>query len=104
RDRVLGDGDAVISNVSNRLLTVASADCTPVLLVDPLSGWFGAVHAGWRGTAARVVSAAIAAMGERGASPQNLLAFFGPSISRDRYEVGPEVIEALRASHANDAV
>ena len=104
RDRVLGEGDAVITSSAGRLLAVASADCTPVLLLDTRSGWIAAVHAGWRGTAARVVSAAVESFRERGVEAKNLLAFFGPSISRERYEVGPEVIAALRAAHAGDPV
>ncbi|HEV8267849.1 MAG TPA: peptidoglycan editing factor PgeF [Thermoanaerobaculia bacterium] len=104
RDRVVGEGDALVTRDPSRILAVASADCTPVLLLDAESGWIAAVHAGWRGTAARVVSAAIESFRERGVAAKDLLAFFGPSISRESYEVGPEVIAALRSAHAGDPV
>lgn len=99
RSALLGEGDAVLTCRPNVLLTVASADCVPVVLADPVSGWIAAVHAGWRGTAARVLDAALDALAGRGVEPENLRAAFGPSISRDRYEVGPEVLAALRDAY-----
>ena len=99
RNVLLGEGDAVIACRPNVLLAVASADCVPILLADPVSGWIGAVHAGWRGTAARVLDASLDALEARGVRAENLRAAFGPSISRDRYEVGPEVVAALREAH-----
>ena len=92
---LLGDGDALLTNQPNVLLAVASADCVPIVLVEPDTGWIAAVHAGWRGTAARVLDGALDALEARGARSENLFASFGPSISRDRYEVGPEVVTAL---------
>ncbi len=95
RNLVLGEGDAAITRQPNVLLAVASADCVPVVLADPATGWIAAVHAGWRGTAARVLDAALDAFEERGVRLPGLAAAFGPSIARDRYEVGPEVVAAL---------
>src|SRR5262249_39477984 len=94
-DRVGGEADALLSRVPGRLLAVASADCVPILLLDAESGWMAAVHAGWRGTAARILDAVLDVLEERGVLAGRLLALFGPSISRDRYEVGPEVVDAL---------
>lgn len=99
RSSVLGTADAVITNQQNVLLAVASADCVPIVLADPETGWIAAVHAGWRGTAARVLDAALDALAARGVKLGNLFAAFGPSISRDRYEVGPEVVTALRNAY-----
>ena len=99
RSGILGTGDAVITCHQNVLLAVASADCVPIVLADPRTGWIAAVHAGWRGTAARVLDAALDALAARGVRPENLHAAFGPSISRDRYEVGPEVVRALRDAY-----
>lgn len=99
RTRILGTGDAVVSNQQNVLLAVASADCVPIVLADAATGWIAAVHAGWRGTAARVLDAALDALEARGVSPPGLTAAFGPSIARDRYEVGPEVVAALRDAY-----
>jgi YfiH family protein len=99
RSSVLGTADAMITNQQNVLLAVASADCVPIVLADPETGWIAAVHAGWRGTAARVLDAALDALAARGVRPENLCAALGPSISRDRYEVGPEVVAALRNAY-----
>ena len=96
---LLGEGDAVVTCQPNVLLVVASADCVPVVLADPVSGWMAAVHAGWRGTALRVLDAALDAIEARGVTLRNLAAAFGPSIARDRYEVGPEVVAALLAAY-----
>ena len=96
---LLGKGDGLLTRQPNVLLLVASADCVPVVLADPVTGWIAGVHAGWRGTAARVLDAALDALAARGVRPENLLAAFGPSISRDRYEVGPEVVAALHDAY-----
>jgi polyphenol oxidase len=104
RTSILGTGDAVLSNQPDVLLVVASADCVPIVLADPATGWIAAVHAGWRGTAARVLDAALDALEARGVKPENLLAAFGPSISRERYEVGPEVVRALREAYPEVAI
>jgi polyphenol oxidase len=96
---LLGEGDALLTNQPGVLLAVASADCVPIVLADAVTGWMAAVHAGWRGTAACVLDAALDALAARGVRPENLRAAFGPSISRDRYEVGPEVVTALRGAY-----
>ena len=66
RNILLGEGDAVLTCQPNVLLVVASADCVPIVLADPVTGWIAAVHAGWRGTAARVLDAALDALAARG--------------------------------------
>ena len=104
RNILLGEGDALLTCQPNVLLAVASADCVPIVLLDPDSGWIAAVHAGWRGTAARILDAALDALEERGVSPRDLFAAFGPSISCARYEVGPEVVAALREAYRDVAV
>ncbi len=95
RNVLLGEGDAVITRQPNVLLAVASADCVPIVLADAATGWMAAVHAGWRGTALRILDAALDELAARGVAPRDLAAAFGPSIARDRYEVGPEVVAAL---------
>jgi len=104
RSGILGTGDAVITCQKNVLLAVASADCVPILLADPVSGWIAAVHAGWRGTAARVLDAALDALEARGVRVAGLSAAFGPSISRERYEVGPDVVTALLEAYRDVAI
>jgi YfiH family protein len=67
---------------------VMTADCLPVLLCDKQGSVVAAVHAGWRGLAAGVIDAAVHAMD---VSPDNLMAWLGPAISQDAFEVGDEV-------------
>lgn len=94
---VLGEAqycDVLVSNVPHVLLGVKTADCVPVLIGDPISGAFAAVHAGWRGTVASVVRRAIEQMqAQYGAKAENLRAAIGPAANLCCYEVGVEVIE-----------
>lgn len=96
------DGDAVVSNVAGLVLAVLVADCVPILLADRLTGAAGAIHAGWRGTCARVGPAAVGMMRERfDTEPAELVAAIGPSIGPDDYEVGEGLIGAFQqAGHA----
>lgn len=100
------DGDALISDASGLVLTVLVADCVPVLLLDRRIGAAAAVHAGWRGTCAGIVPAAIDAMRrEFGTRPDDLTGAIGPSIGPCCYEVGEELIDAFRAAgHAEEDV
>ena len=94
---LLGEGDGLVDLPAERPPRSSPPPTAfPIVLADPVTGWIAAVHAGWRGTAARVLDAALDALEARGVRPGNLSAAFGPSISRDRYEVGPEVVAALR--------
>ncbi len=95
---VAGEADGVATRESGLVLAISTADCVPLLLLDEASGWIAAIHAGWRGTAARIVDAALDLLAAEGAPPGALRAYVGPSISRDRYEVGPEVVEAVRGA------
>jgi polyphenol oxidase len=86
------DCDALVSGVENVVLAVSVADCVPVFLVDPVGRAVGAVHAGWRGTAAGIVTEAVAAMGrEFGSRPADLVAHIGPSAGVCCYVVGQDV-------------
>jgi YfiH family protein len=90
---VLAEADAIIENTPGSLIAVKTADCMPILLVDERRRAVAAVHAGWRGTAAHIVSAAIDAMAQRfGTAPGDLHAAIGPGIGVCCYEVGPEVM------------
>lgn len=91
------DGDAVVSNVAGLVLAVLVADCVPIVIADRTTGAAGAIHAGWRGTCARVGPAAVDLMHQRfGTEPSNLVAAIGPSIGPDDYEVGESLIEAFQ--------
>jgi polyphenol oxidase len=85
-------GDAAVTNRPGLLLAVQTADCVPILLVDSKKWVIGAVHAGWRGTLARIVTKTIGAMRMHfGSDPRDLLAAIGPCIGPCCYEVGTEV-------------
>jgi purine-nucleoside/S-methyl-5'-thioadenosine phosphorylase / adenosine deaminase len=92
RSGLLGEGDALLENAPGSVVAVKTADCIPVLLIDERLRAVAAVHAGWRGTAARIVGRAVEAMRERfGTRAEDLHAAIGPGIGKCCYEVGPEV-------------
>lgn len=87
------EADACISTTPGAVCVMMTADCLPVLFCDRAGSVVGAAHAGWRGLAAGVLERTVAAMRERGAV--DLLAWLGPAIGPDRFEVGGEVREAF---------
>ena len=91
----LGEGDGLVTGEAGVVLAVLTADCAPVLLADPGAGVVGAVHAGWRGLAAGVVEAGVAAMAGLGADPAAVVGLVGPAVGGCCYEVGPDVREAV---------
>jgi purine-nucleoside/S-methyl-5'-thioadenosine phosphorylase / adenosine deaminase len=92
-------GDGLMTNVAGVLLGIQTADCVPVLAVDARQRVVAAFHAGWRGTAARMVEHGIAAMRtEYDSRPEDLIAAVGPSIGACCYAVGDEVKQAFEAN------
>jgi polyphenol oxidase len=88
--------DVIVSNAAGVLAGVKTADCVPILLGDPVSGAFAAVHAGWRGTLATAVIAGVKRLtAEYGAKPEDLRAAIGASAGACCYEVGTDVIDAF---------
>ena len=86
--------DGVITDQLGLCVCVKTADCIPVLLYDTRKRIVAAVHAGWRGTVARIVQKAIKLMQPQ--SPDDLHAIIGPGISLEWFEVGDEVYEAFK--------
>lgn len=95
--------DAAITATPGLAVTVVAADCVPILLADPVTGAVAAIHAGWRGTAARVAGATVAALTrEFGVEPSRLVAAIGPSIGACCYEVGEDLLRAFEeAGHSS---
>ncbi|MBX3128339.1 MAG: peptidoglycan editing factor PgeF [Polyangiaceae bacterium] len=91
------EGDALLSTASHVACGVRSADCVPVLIGDRSSGAACAVHAGWRGVAARIVPKTLEALTARLPGARFVVAI-GPHISLDAFEVDAEVAEALARS------
>jgi hypothetical protein len=87
--------DAAVARGPGQVCAVMTADCLPVLLCDRRGRAVAAVHAGWRGLAAGVVEEAVAALGT---GPDQVLAWLGPAIGPDAFEVGPEVRDRFLAS------
>ena len=90
-----GGADALVTTSPGVVLAILTADCVPIVLHDPVAGVLACVHAGWRGTVAWVTTAALAAMQRLGARPSDVTAGIGPAIGADRYQVGPDVHEAV---------
>lgn len=90
--------DALITNTPGLALAAFTADCTPILLEDTVTGAVGAVHAGWRGTVAGIAAKTVEAMvREYGCRPENMTAAIGPNIGGCCFETGQDVPDALRA-------
>lgn len=90
-DRI-AEGDGLVTDQRGMLVGIRTADCVPVLLADPVNRVVSAVHAGWRGTASRIVPEAVERMKSRfGTRPEHVVAAIGPSIGGCCYEVGPVV-------------
>ena len=91
-------GDALITDLRGIAIAIRVADCVPILICHERAGAIAAVHAGWRGTVAGVLAAAIGALRETyGADPAGLRLAIGPCIGPCCFEVGPEVVESFLA-------
>jgi purine-nucleoside/S-methyl-5'-thioadenosine phosphorylase / adenosine deaminase len=95
--------DGMVTDNPDLTLFMRFADCVPVLLYDPRRRAVGIVHAGWKGTLARIAAAAVTRMQEAfGTRAEDLLAAIGPSIGPDHYPVGPEVVDQTRVAFVRD--
>ncbi|HMM26815.1 MAG: peptidoglycan editing factor PgeF [Chloroflexota bacterium] len=97
--RWLARSDAMITDQPLLPLTMRFADCTPILLYDPARHAVGIVHAGWRGTVLDAAGSAVRSMHAAfGSNPADIQAGIGPSIGPERYQVGEEVVDAVRSA------
>ncbi len=93
----LGEGDGLIENTPGVIVGIKTADCIPILMVDPVHRAVAAVHAGWRGTVQKIGGNAILQMQKRFSTrAQDLHVAIGPGIGKCCYEVGSEVLEQFR--------
>jgi YfiH family protein len=94
--------DAIVSNAAEVLAGVKTADCVPILIGDPATGAFAAVHAGWRGTLAQVALRALERMTtEYRTRPQDVRVAIGPAAGSCCYEVGTDVIDAFSSKFSD---
>ena len=97
RERDYDDIDALVTNEPGITLTILTADCVPVFLVDPVTRAIGLAHSGWRGTVARIAAKTVQCMQDTyGSKPEDIVAVTGPCICGDCYEVGDTVADAFR--------
>ena len=95
--------DALVTNTPGLALTIFTADCTPLLFHDPVTGAVGAAHAGWRGTAAGIGAKVVRAMTENfGSRPENIRAAIGPNIGFCHFETDADVPEAMLAAFGEE--
>ena len=96
--------DALVTNTPGAVLLVFTADCTPILLHDPVTGAVGAAHAGWRGTVQSIAAKAVEAMVKTfGCDPKNIRAAIGPNIGMCHFETDADVPEAVLAAFGEEA-
>lgn len=102
--RVYPECDALITNDPGCALVIFTADCTPILLWDSVTGAVGAAHAGWRGTAADIAGKTVRAMvKEYGCDPANIRAAIGPNIGGCCFETDRDVPDAILCAYGKDA-
>ena len=94
-------GDALVTRAEGFAVAVRTADCVPILIAHPSSGDVGAVHAGWRGAVAGIVSKAIQAMSH---DPSDLLVAIGPHIRVEAFEIGEEVAREMEQAAGGGTV
>ena len=96
--------DALVTNDPGTALVVFTADCTPILLHDPVTGAVGAAHAGWRGTAAQIGAKTVEPMvREFGCDPKNIRAAIGPNIGFCHFDCDADVPDAMVAALGDTA-
>jgi polyphenol oxidase len=95
-------GDASLASAPGLLLGVQTADCLPILLVDPKKRAVAAIHAGWRGTLSRIAEKTVGQMRIHfGSNPRDILAALGPAIGGCCYEVGTELVGKFTSQFAD---
>ena len=97
--------DALVTNDPGVTLTVFTADCTPLLFHDPVTGAVGAAHAGWRGTASAIGVKTVEAMVRNfGCKPEDIHAAIGPNIGFCHFETDADVPEAMIAAFGQEVL
>src|SRR6201996_8370761 len=95
--------DAIVTAESGLAIGITTADCGPILFVDPKARVIGAAHAGWKGALTGVLESAIDAMEKLGAERNGIIAAIGPLIRQHSYEVGSEFVERFIKADAENA-
>jgi hypothetical protein len=96
--------DAIVTRIDGLAIGVTTADCGPILFVDPSARVIGAAHAGWKGALTGIVESTVEAMEKLGAERGGIVAAIGPLIRQPSYEVGSEFIERFLDTDADNAM
>jgi YfiH family protein len=102
-DDAIQQTDALVTQDPGTALAVMVADCVPIVLYDPAAHTLACIHAGWRGTVARVAEATLDTMKTLGSRPEHVLAGVGPAIAPESYQVGQEVADTADDCFGGDA-
>ena len=104
RARINGDVDGLVTNVPGATLACYSADCCIVTIADPVRKAVGIAHAGWRGTVGKIAAKTLDAMASHyGTRASDVVCSLGPSICKDCFEVGEDVVQAAREAFPESA-
>lgn len=104
KERTYQEIDALVTNVPGIVLVTSHADCVPLFFVDPVRRAIGLAHSGWKGTVHNIAAATVEKMTENYCSqPEDILAFIGPSVCRNCYEVGEDVAEQFAQAYRGTA-
>jgi polyphenol oxidase len=98
------EADCLWTDADGTWVGIRTADCVPLLLADVRGTRVAAVHAGWRGTEARIAAAAVSALEAEGTSPSQLRAAIGPCIGRCCYEVGEDLAERFGRAFGDSVI
>jgi polyphenol oxidase len=96
--------DALVTDVEDLAISVTTADCGPILFVDPNARVIGAAHAGWKGALTGVLESTIDAMEKLGADRSGIVTAIGPLIRQNSYEVGSEFVERFIEADAENGM
>lgn len=95
------DADAAVTNVPGQTLGVQTADCMPIVIAHNQGLCLGVVHAGWRGLVGGVIENTVQTLvNEYGVSPSNLVAWIGPCIHQDSFQVGLDVMQQFKKANS----
>jgi purine-nucleoside/S-methyl-5'-thioadenosine phosphorylase / adenosine deaminase len=104
RPGVCSESDAMITDKVGLGLAISTADCTPIFIFDKKNKIIAGVHSGWRGTEKKILLKTLDKLKEEfNSSPEDLIAYLGPSISQENYEVGGEVAEKFDEKYLKPA-
>lgn len=103
KERTYSEIDGHITNEREVPLLIFSADCVPILYVDPVTKSIGATHSGWRGTVQKIGAVTVKAMKEQyHSNPDDIIAVIGPCIGKECYEVSEDVAKAFEGQFTNE--